>query len=287
MSPNNGFRMFDADRSKALEALGRFVQGREKHYVCFCEANLLAHTTRNEQVLNALRRASLVMADGVGAKAYARLRGQSAVDRYPGPTFILDACEIGVEKGWRHFFYGGAPGVPERLARNLKQRFPGMQVAGTFSPPFTAVSDTVQRDIIGMIEATKPDLLWVGLGGPKQELWMAEHLGKIDVPVMLGVGAAFDFHSGKRPWAPPFIRKIGMEWAYRMLTGGKATFRRNLWCVSVVARLLLATWIRRYVFRQFPAKTKELLKGMEGKGTLGGPATGEMRGRLASDGVKP
>jgi N-acetylglucosaminyldiphosphoundecaprenol N-acetyl-beta-D-mannosaminyltransferase len=196
-------------------------------------------------VREALSGARLVLPDGIAVLTYAWLNGLTAPERIPGPGFMLAACEHGLQRGWRHFFYGGAPGVPERLAENLALKYPGIRIAGTWSPPFRELTEAEEAQTKEMIEDANADLLWVGLGSPKQELWMARHVGRIDVPAMFGVGAAFDFHSGNLPWAPPLIRRIGMEWAYRMLTGGEKTFRRNVRCVSHVALLLAAAAISR------------------------------------------
>jgi N-acetylglucosaminyldiphosphoundecaprenol N-acetyl-beta-D-mannosaminyltransferase len=157
---------------------------------------------------------------------------------------MLDACQYGLAKGWRHFFYGGAEGVAEKLAWRLGERFPGLQVAGTWCPPFRSLTPEEEASARQTIEDARPDLLWVGLGGPKQEFWIAQHLGRINVPVMLAVGAAFDFHSGNRAWAPPWIRQIGMEWAYRAATGGRKTFLRNVRCVFWVATHLTQVALR-------------------------------------------
>ena len=109
----------------------------------------------------------------------------------------------------------------------LREKMPDLLVAGTYSPPFRPLAREEEMEVKNRIEESGADILWVGLGAPKQEKWMAEHIEKISVPLMLGVGAAFDFHSGNRKWAPAWIRKIGMEWFYRMLTGGRRVFFRN------------------------------------------------------------
>lgn len=225
-------------RIEVLSTLDNLVCTRETGYVCFCEANLLSSALRDPSVQKVLFDAKLVLADGIAVMTYARLRNISIPERVPGPSFMLAACEYGLTRGWRHFFYGGSQGVPESLIGTLTSRFPGLKIAGKWSPPFRELTESEELQVKEMIEEADTDLLWVGLGSPKQELWMAGHVGRIDVPVMLGVGAAFDFHSGNRPWAPPLVRRIGLEWAYRMLTGGRRTFWRNVHCVSHVGLVL-------------------------------------------------
>jgi len=216
------------------------VAGESSGYVCFCEGNLLALASRDRELQGILRRADLLCPDGIAAVALARRWGAPVRERVSGPAFLLAACAHGLERRWRHYFYGGAPGVAERLSVRLAAMFPGLEVAGMHAPPFRALTPSDDAEDRLRIEATRPDLLWVGLGGPKQERWMARQRGSLRVPVMLGVGAAFDFHSGERPWAPRFVRRAGLEWAWRMATGGPRVLARNVGCVADAARLLLA-----------------------------------------------
>lgn len=242
-------RVLASDLNQGLELLKQQIRDRKGTYFCFCEANLLSLSIRDAKVRQVLGGATGVFADGVSLEWLARIRGQRLPSRVPGPSFLLAACDRGRAFGWRHFFLGGAPGVPEALARRLEDRYPGLHVCGSESPPFRPMTDKESRDLTARIEDSRADLLWVGLGGPKQEFWMAANVGRIRVPVMLGVGAAFDFHSGNRPWAPSWVRKAGMEWAYRASTGGWPTFRRNVRCVSAVAWHLAGELGRRWLVR--------------------------------------
>jgi N-acetylglucosaminyldiphosphoundecaprenol N-acetyl-beta-D-mannosaminyltransferase len=227
-------RITNVSRPEALHLMDVAAHSRSSHFYCFCEANLLSNALKSEPLRQALAKADAIFPDGIALMALARLLGTSLVERITGPAFMLHACEYGLTRNWRHFFYGGAPGVADRLAEKLSRQFPGLQVAGTWCPPFRSLSADEEIKVKRVIEDAQPHLLWVGLGSPKQEFWIADHLDKINVPVMLAVGAAFDFHSGNRAWAPPFIRQIGMEWAYRALTGGRKTFARNVRCVARV-----------------------------------------------------
>jgi N-acetylglucosaminyldiphosphoundecaprenol N-acetyl-beta-D-mannosaminyltransferase len=231
--------------AEALAHTEAQVREGGRHYFCFCEASLLSNVGGNADLARALHRADAVFPDGVALMLLARLRGKTLPERIPGPSFLLAACRHGVAHGWRHFFYGGAPGVAEALAARLREDFPGIAIAGTYSPPFRPLTEPEEKDIKHRIESSGAHLLWVCLGSPKQELWVAAQLGKIQVPLMLAVGAAFDFHSGHRPWAPAWVRSIGMEWAFRTLTGGRRTFLRNLRCVSVVAWILFKAALAR------------------------------------------
>lgn len=261
-------------QAEALERLHSLVNDGGHHYVCFCEANLCAAASRDSRLVDVLNRASMTLADGVAVRALAALVGRKVPERVPGPSFLLTACESGQERGYRHFFYGGRPGVPEEMAENLTRRFPDIKVAGTYSPPFRRLAPHEERTVKNMIEDARPHLLWVGLGGPKQEFWMAEHVGRIDVPVMLGVGAAFDFHAGSRPWAPRAVRRLGMEWAFRALTGGPRTLLRNLRCVSRMGLLLAqAAAVRCFSVSKSAAGETSAPSNQEGPGK-GRPTSG-------------
>jgi N-acetylglucosaminyldiphosphoundecaprenol N-acetyl-beta-D-mannosaminyltransferase len=137
---------------------------------------------------------------------------------------MLEVCRSGLAKGYRHYLYGGGEGVAELLARKLMQRLPGLQVAGMHTPPFRDTMELEDADAVERINAAGPDVVWVGLSTPKQERWMAAHLGRVNAPVMVGVGAAFDFLSGRKRQAPLWVRRSGLEWLFRL-----ASEPRRLW----------------------------------------------------------
>jgi N-acetylglucosaminyldiphosphoundecaprenol N-acetyl-beta-D-mannosaminyltransferase len=149
-------------------------------------------------------------------------------ERVYGPDLMLAVLEQGVQAGWRSYFYGGLPGVADQLAARMSERFPGLVVAGTHSPPFGPLSPEEDDEIVARINAAEPDLVWVGLSTPKQERWMAAHVGRLQAPVLLGVGAAFDFHAGRVRQAPSWVQRSGMEWAYRLSREPRRLWRRYL-----------------------------------------------------------
>lgn len=210
-----------------MRRLDEMVDSGRRHYVCFCEAHLCVRAMQEPDIRAILDGASLVLPDGVSMTAGARILGKKLPERLPGPIVMLKYCSYGTAKKRRHFFYGGADDVAECLAEQLRQKIPGLQVAGSYSPPFRPLTPDEEIDVKKRIEESGADVLWVGLGAPKQERWIAKYIKNINVPLMLGVGAAFDFHSGDRKWAPVWIRKLGLEWIYRMFTGGKRVFIRN------------------------------------------------------------
>jgi N-acetylglucosaminyldiphosphoundecaprenol N-acetyl-beta-D-mannosaminyltransferase len=139
------------------------------------------------------------------------------IERFTGPLLQLKASEFGRTRSWRHFFYGGKEGIPEEMARRLTERYPGLVVCGMYSPPFRELSVQDDERIVSMINESQPDIVWVGLGLIKQERWIQEHLQRVRAPWMIGVGAAFDYHSGNVPWAPRAVQRIGAEWIFRLL----------------------------------------------------------------------
>ena len=220
----------------AVNEVQELIDSGRRHYVCFIEGNLLHHYfNRPKEIADILNHASLSYPDGVSVALFAAIAAGHRVKRVTGPTFFLTACEEGVQRGWRHYFYGSTEGVADQLAEKMRNQFPGIQIVGVKCPPFRPPTDEEINTLSDELREKKVDLLWVALGGPRQEKWMHQYLERIPVPVMLGVGAAFDFHTQKQLWAPRFIRKIKLEWLWRTVTGGQRVFLRNIVCVSHVA----------------------------------------------------
>ena len=230
--------------SSLFPHLDQLVEDGNPHYVCFCEAHLCVRATYEREIRHVLEEASLVLPDGVSMTLGSRLLGKKLPERLPGPLVMLEYCRHGVENDLRHFFYGGADGVADRLAAKLHLQIPGIRIVGTYSPPFKPLTQEEDQAIKNRIEQSKADVLWLGLGAPKQERWMAEHVGKINVPLMLGVGAAFDFHSGNQKWAPTWIRKLGLEWLYRAILEPRRIAPRAKETSVFVVRVQ-AFWVKR------------------------------------------
>ncbi len=243
-------------RAEALERLAALVKNGHGHYVCFCEANLLSHCLGDDELVAVLERADLTLPDGTATALLARLTTERRVERVPGPDFMIAACEYGVARGWRHFFVGGVEGAAAILVASLRERFPGIEIAGWFCPPFQAWAEDDQHEVEALIERTRPHLVWVALGSPRQEYWMADEVEKLQAPVFLGVGAAFDFHTGMQRRAPRWLRHVGLEWLYRMATGGRRVLARNLQCVPRVGALLAREWVRIKVLGLEPGDEK-------------------------------
>lgn len=188
------------------------------HYVCVVPAHSIMECVNNPGLLPVFNGADMVTPDGMAVVWLAKLKGHPEVSRVYGPDLLMESCKRGLELGWRHYFLGGTTEAKEELKKVLQSHFPGIQITGQLSPPFRALTPEEEKNIVNEINAGSPDILWVGFGSPTQELWMHNHLGKINVPVMVGVGAAFDFLSGRKRQAPHWIQRIGMEWLFRLLS---------------------------------------------------------------------
>jgi N-acetylglucosaminyldiphosphoundecaprenol N-acetyl-beta-D-mannosaminyltransferase len=201
---------------------------QEKHYISICNPHSVMLCRRDVEMRAATAAAEFVLPDGVGVILGARILGYANHGRVTGPALMLYLCDKGREYGWRHYFYGGGEGVADQLAARLSAQYQGLAIAGTYCPPFRTLSTEEDLAIVEQINMTQPDIVWVGLGAPKQEKWMAAHLGRLSSTSMVGVGAAFDFHSGNITWAPRWVRKLGVEWAYRLALEPRRMWRRNL-----------------------------------------------------------
>ncbi len=207
-------------RQWPLEAPSRCITITNPHSVLLCRSD--------EDMQKATCNAALTLPDGVGVILAARILGLRHQGRVTGPTLMLRLCDQGRAHGLRHFFYGGAEGVAKTLAERLTRQFPGLAVAGEYCPPFRAMTAEEDAQAVSRINEARPDIVWVGLGAPKQEKWMAQHADRVAARALIGVGAAFDFHSGRVRWAPAWIRYIGMEWAYRLAQEPRRMYGRNL-----------------------------------------------------------
>jgi N-acetylglucosaminyldiphosphoundecaprenol N-acetyl-beta-D-mannosaminyltransferase len=220
----NAIKLDDAIKQIELQIIAK-----NPSYVCICPNHTIMESQKDKTLKNIVNSAYMATPDGMSVVWVCKLLGYKGVEQICGTDLMLALSAISAEKGYTNFYYGGAEGVPEKLAENLCQKFPGLKIAGIYSPPFRPLTLDENQTIIDTIKNTNPDILWVGLGMPKQELWMGEHFGKTNVPVMIGVGAAFDFLSGNKKRAPKWMQKSGLEWLYRLAQEPKRLWRRNLY----------------------------------------------------------
>lgn len=203
-----------------------WIKAKTHAYVCVAPAHSIMECVNDPSLLPVFNEADMVTPDGMAIVWLLRLKGHSETRRVYGPDLLTAACNLGIENNWKHFFFGGAPTVAQKLAEKLQDQNPGLQVAGAFTPPFGRPSDAEEIAMIDLLNKSGADILWVGMSSPWQEVWMHEHLGLINIPVMVGVGAAFDYLSGVKPQAPHWIQRIGLEWFFRLLQEPKRMWPR-------------------------------------------------------------
>ena len=198
------------------------------HYVAVTGMHGITEARRDADFKRVLADADLVVPDGMPLVWIGRLRGHSLRRRVYGPELMLTFCRETASTGFRHFLYGGDAGVPERLAEVLEKSCPGICIAGVYSPPFRPTTSEEDAAIVETINRAAPDVLWVGLSTPKQETWMHQHRSALRVPVVVGVGAAFDFLSSRKKQAPEWMREHGLEWLFRLLQEPRRLWKRYL-----------------------------------------------------------
>jgi len=187
---------------------------RDPGYVCLCTVHGVDEAARDPAYRSILNHSWLTTPDGMPIV----WMGPASVERVYGPDLLLAVCDRGRAAGLRHFFYGGKPGVAAELAARLSGRYPGLEVAGSRSPPFRDLTSGELDALRTEVAAARADIVWVGLGTPKQERFMAGPGLTLAAGLLVGVGAAFDFHSGRVPQAPPWMRRSGLEWLFRLFT---------------------------------------------------------------------
>ncbi|HEY3927059.1 MAG TPA: WecB/TagA/CpsF family glycosyltransferase [Candidatus Koribacter sp.] len=212
----------------AVDTLERAVESREKGYVCVTGVHGIMEAQRDHSLRSTLNRSLLTTPDGMPTVWVGRWYGQSHMDRVYGPDMMLEVCRRSVAKGYTHFFYGGNTGVAEELKSSLTEKFPGLRVVGTYTPPFRPLNDRERSDLQATVAQCRPDFFWVGLSTPKQERFMAEYLPLLDATVMCGVGAAFDVHTGRIQDSPRWVKRSGLQWAHRLFQEPRRLGRRYL-----------------------------------------------------------
>ncbi len=232
----------------ALDTIETWIAQGDRKYVCVTGVHGLMESHRDPRIKQIHNAAGLVTPDGMPLVWLSRACGFQHVERVYGPDLLLALCQKSMRAGYRHFFYGGGERVAEILAHKLRQRFPGLKIVGTFCPPFRPLTPSEDASMVELINNSNSDIVWVGLSTPKQEVWMAEHLGRIRVPVMIGVGAAFDFHSGVKKQAPLWMQRSGCEWIFRLSQEPRRLWRRYLICNS----LFLTFLALQFCLRQRP-----------------------------------
>jgi N-acetylglucosaminyldiphosphoundecaprenol N-acetyl-beta-D-mannosaminyltransferase len=185
-------------------------------YVCLCNVHVLTTARHDGRLRSALADAWLRLPDGAPVAWLQRRLGHAGAERVGGPDVMARVLDLGQASGLRHFLLGSTTAVLAGLERRLAEAFPGATIAGVLSPPFAPLTPSIRDDVLRAVGAARPHLVWVGLGAPRQELWMQELAPQAASSLFVGVGAAFDFHAGTTPRAPQWMRTTGLEWLHRL-----------------------------------------------------------------------
>lgn len=215
----------------AVRMSDELIRADGRGYVCVTDVHGVIEAQDDEEFRAILNNSYMTTPDGMPLVWTARLQGHKQMERVYGPDLLMALCSVSVARGYRHFFYGGKPGVAERLTGVLQEKFPGLQVVGTYVPPFRALTAAEERDLQKTLVEVKPDIFWVGLGLPKQERFMAQYCGRLETKLMIGIGAAFDIHAGLVKEAPAWVKRAGLQWMHRLCQEPRRLWRRYTTCI--------------------------------------------------------
>lgn len=194
-------------------------------YICVSNVHTTVTAFEDQEYCKVQNGGIMAIPDGGPLSSVGQKRGFKNMKRTTGPSLMHEIFQISAAKGYRHYFYGSTDETLKKLHSVLTESYPGIQIAGMYSPPFRSMTEDEDKTIVDKINATKPDFVWVGLGAPKQEKWMAAHQGRVNA-LMIGVGAGFDYHAGNIKRAPEWMQKHNLEWVYRLLQDPKRLFGR-------------------------------------------------------------
>jgi len=214
------------DMNQAVDQVETWTRNGTRTFVTVTGVHGIMESQYDEELRRIHNRAGMCVPDGMPTVWVGHLYGHETMSRVYGPDLMLEIIRRSINGGYKHFFYGGREGVPELLRDRLVERFPGLKVVGVMSPPFRPMIESEEADLRERIASLAPDIIWVGLSTPKQERWMDAHLGTLDAKVMIGVGAAFDFHAGLLKQAPNWMQRLGLEWLFRLCVEPRRLWRR-------------------------------------------------------------
>jgi N-acetylglucosaminyldiphosphoundecaprenol N-acetyl-beta-D-mannosaminyltransferase len=223
-----GVKVHATNMDRAVSRLETAVISGQKGYVCVTGVQGIMEAQMDSNLKHIINGAMLTIPDGRPTVWVGWLRGLLHMRQVTGPTIMLRICALSAEKGYTHFFYGGNDGVADQLKNSLTERFPGLKVVDTYTPPFRSLTPGEESELIRKVAEAKPDFFWVGLSTPKQERFMEQYSSKLDAKVMLGVGAAFDIHTGRIKDAPYWMKFTGVQWMHRIYQDPKRLWKRYL-----------------------------------------------------------
>jgi len=218
------------DYAEAMDVMDGMIARREQGWLCAVAVHAVMVAQSDPEMRRALVDASLTVPDGMPLVWAANMLGEDLPNRVYGPELMERYSQRCVERGHRVWLYGGRDqGSLVQLALSMRRDYPGIQIVGGYSPPFRDLTKEEEDALAKQINASRPDVLWVGIGVPKQEKWMARMRDRVEVPVMCGVGAAFDFHAGRISQAPRWMQERGLEWTYRIVQEPRRLLPRYLY----------------------------------------------------------
>ncbi len=222
-----GVNIAAIDMEWLIDFTKKHVKELSGDYICVTNVHTTVTAYEDESYRLVQNGGVLAIPDGGPLSVVGRWRGQR-MGRTAGPSYMGEIFKISEEYGWRHFFYGSTKATLDKLEGQLKKAYPGLKIVGLYNPPFRELDDTEDAEIIKIIKEAYPDFVWIGLGAPKQERWMAAHQGKVN-GLMIGVGAGFDYYAGNIKRAPMWMQTSCTEWIYRLIQDPKRLFRRYLY----------------------------------------------------------
>lgn len=220
-----GVNIAAIDMRWLLDFTNKYIKDLSGDYMCVSNVHTTVTSYEDKEYCMIQNGGIMAIPDGGPLSSVGKKRGYKDMERTTGPSYMGEILKISVEKGYRHYFYGSTEETLGKLYKILERDYPGLQIAGMHSPPFHSISKEEDAFIVEQINETKPDFVWVGLGAPKQERWMAEHQGKVN-GFMVGVGAGFDYFAGNIKRAPEWMQKSNLEWMFRLMQDPRRLFKR-------------------------------------------------------------
>ena len=211
--------------SDTIKYIGEHLDDLRGKYICVSNVHTTVMSYENEEYRKIQNSAAMALPDGAPLSSYSRRKGYKQAQRVTGPDLMLELFAISKEKGYRHYFYGATEETLQSMREVLERDYPGIEIAGMYAPPFRTLTPQEDAQIVAKINESRPDFIWIGLGAPKQEEWMYQHMGQLQ-GVLIGVGAGFDYLAGYIKRAPRWMQRMSLEWLYRLLQDPKRLWRR-------------------------------------------------------------
>jgi N-acetylglucosaminyldiphosphoundecaprenol N-acetyl-beta-D-mannosaminyltransferase len=222
-----GVELAAVDMEWTMEFLKKNINNLSGDYICVSNVHTTMMSYDDPKYRTIQNLGIMALPDGGPLSSVGKQRGYERMGRVAGPDLMDEIFKISVDNGYRHYFYGSTEKTLQKLRGNLQKGYPGLQIVGMYSPPFRSITDEEDEQIVKAINDENPDLVWIGLGAPKQEKWMAAHQGKVK-GLMIGVGAGFDYFAGNIKRAPEFMRNSNLEWFFRLIQEPKRLLKRYL-----------------------------------------------------------